>query len=78
MSITEQHLTLLREISHAALATDQDIGLSANVVVALLDEIVRLRSIYDELLKQSHKTMLERLAWERRARELESLCADRL
>lgn len=62
--MTEQHFALLRQVAKEAQATDQDIGLSANVVTALLDEIVELRK------KAS--------AWERRARELENICSDRL
>ena len=62
MIITQQHLDLLRFISRFisrnAIATNQDIALSANVVVALLDEILRLQEEneklegkYDELVE---------------------------
>ena len=46
--ITQQHLDLLRAIARTAQETDQDIGLSANVVTALLDEIADLRKRIDE------------------------------
>lgn len=62
--MTQQQLNTLRHIAKAAYVTDQDIGLSVEVLEALLDEIADLRKMADE--------------WERRARALESICSDRL
>lgn len=56
--MTDQHLALLRQIAKQAIATDQDIALSSNIVVAMLDEIARLRDLAEQ--------------WERRARELDN------
>lgn len=65
--MTDQHLDLLRSVARQA--TDQDIALSATVLIALLDEIAKLRKQVTTLLGEL-ETLLGELEEEREIHNL--------
>lgn len=52
--MTDQHLDLLRLLVRQAQETDQYIGMSANVLTELLDEIAKLRKQLAERQQAVH------------------------